>query len=565
MTFIEQLLTILSCSLVATILFRRFRLPPIVAYIAVGTLIGPYLLEWIPEPEQFSLVAELGVAFLLFSIGLEFSLNNMLRLKFAVFGLGTAQVFISVIVFTLAVYIWGTTLSAAIIIGGALALSSTAIVSRELSDQQQFTSHYAQLTIGVLLFQDLVAVVFLILVPILAADAAGTGFVSLLLISMLKGLVFFVALMAAGKWILPAVYTEVAQARSDEIFGLSTLVIALITAWLAHAIGLSMALGGFVIGMMLSEGPFKHQIVADIRPFKDILLGLFFVTVGMSIDLTLVYTYWPRLLAFTFGLIAINTIIVFLIVRFMGENRMVSMRVGITLSQAGEFGLALLVLAELNGVVPPDQASFIIMIAVLSMLLSPVMIRHSMQLSDKLLNILPGEDIARKATVNPIVLHHSGHAVIGGFGRVGQTVANLLDLNGIPYIGIDHDIENVRNCREKGYNVIYGDCTKLDILKSCHISDARLTVLTFKSLKLAKSTIHELRRQDIQVPIIVRCYEHGNFEELISVGANWVVSEMLEASLIIGSQVLTILEVDPRTIEEQLDDIRSHKPVTKSP
>jgi CPA2 family monovalent cation:H+ antiporter-2 len=559
MTFIEQLLTILSCSLVATILFRRFRLPPIVAYIVVGALVGPYLLKLITDPESFSLIAEFGVAFLLFSIGLEFSLPKMLKLKFAVFGLGSIQVVSSVIIFTLAVYLWGTTLNAAIIIAGALALSSTAIVSRELSDQQQFTSHYAQLTMGVLLFQDLVAVVFLILVPILAADTGGSGFVSLLLISMMKGLVFFIALMATGKWVLPAVYAEVARARSDEIFGLITLVIAFITAWLAHAIGLSMALGGFVIGMMLSEGPFKHQIIADIRPFKDVLLGLFFVTVGMNIDLTLIPTYWPRLLIFTMGLIAINTIIVYLVVMFMGEDRRVSMRVGIALAQAGEFGLALLTLAKMNGVVPPDQASFIILIAVLSMLLSPMLIRNSRQLSDKLINILPGSDIANKPKLNLVDLHHSGHAVIGGFGRVGQTIAHLLDRNDIPYIGIDHDIEIVSKCRERGDNVIFGDCTKLEILKSCHISDARLTVLTFKSLNLAKDTIREIRRQNIQVPIIVRCYEHGNFEELISVGADWVVSEMLEASLIISSQVLTILEIDSHTIEQQLEEIRTRK------
>jgi CPA2 family monovalent cation:H+ antiporter-2 len=474
----------------------------------------------ITDPESFSLIAEFGVAFLLFSIGLEFSLPKMLKLKFAVFGLGSIQVVSSVIIFTLAVYLWGTTLNAAIIIAGALALSSTAIVSRELSDQQQFTSHYAQLTMGVLLF---------------------------------------IALMATGKWVLPAVYAEVARARSDEIFGLITLVIAFITAWLAHAIGLSMALGGFVIGMMLSEGPFKHQIIADIRPFKDVLLGLFFVTVGMNIDLTLIPTYWPRLLIFTMGLIAINTIIVYLVVMFMGEDRRVSMRVGIALAQAGEFGLALLTLAKMNGVVPPDQASFIILIAVLSMLLSPMLIRNSRQLSDKLINILPGSDIANKPKLNLVDLHHSGHAVIGGFGRVGQTIAHLLDRNDIPYIGIDHDIEIVSKCRERGDNVIFGDCTKLEILKSCHISDARLTVLTFKSLNLAKDTIREIRRQNIQVPIIVRCYEHGNFEELISVGADWVVSEMLEASLIISSQVLTILEIDSHTIEQQLEEIRTRK------
>lgn len=558
MTFTEQLLTILGTSLLATILFRRFRLPPIVAYISVGALLGPYLLGIVDDPHEFSMIAEFGVAFLLFAIGLEFSIGHMVKLRFAVFGLGTIQVLLCFLVFAGAVYLWGTTLSGAIVMAGALALSSTAIVSRELSVLQQFNNRYAQLSIGVLLFQDLIAVVFLILVPILGSDADG-GFASLLLVSLFKGLAFFIVLMAVGKWVLPLVYEEVSRAGSEEIFGLSTLVIALITAWLAHAIGLSMALGGFVIGMMLSEGPFKHQIVGDIRPFKDVLLGLFFVTVGMNIDLGLIPDFWPRLLVFTAGLIGIKMLIVFLIVWYLGEKRAVAMRVGITLAQAGEFGLALLTLASMNNVLPADQASFITLLAILSMLLSPLLIHKAGVISSWVLKLLPGNDNSDNSDRMPVTLHHSGHAIVGGFGRVGTTVANLLDRNGIPYIGIDQDIDIVSQGRSRGANVIYGDCTGLDILKNCHIEDARLAVLTFKSLALARNTIHEIRRQNIQIPIIVRCYEHGNFEELISTGADCVVSEMLEASLIISSQVLSMLEVDKRIIDQQIDDIRNQK------
>jgi len=535
-------------------------LSTIVAYIVVGTITGPHLFGWIENPGDFSIIAEFGVAFLLFSIGLEFSISHMLKLKFAVFGLGSGQVLACSLIFALAVWSWGTTLNAAILIAGALALSSTAIVVRELGEQQQFSSRFAQLSIGILLFQDLVAVVFLILVPVLGAGA-GADFGNLLLEALGKGLLFFIALMAAGKWLLPLVYQEVARVHSDEIFGLSTLVIALLTAWLAHAVGLSMALGGFVIGMMLSESPFKHQIVIDIRPFKDILLGLFFVTVGMNIDLSLLTSYWPRLILFTIGLIMLKACIVALVVRMTGESTAVSTRIGIALAQAGEFGLALITLAQLNGVVPTEQGSFIILIAVFSMLISPVLIRHSKGITDYLVSLLQSKDRDSAHEAHPITLHQSGHALIGGFGRVGQTIAQLLDANGVPYIGIDQNIDIVAECRARGNNVIYGDCTRIDILKSCHIMDARLAVLTFRSVTLARHTIMEIRRQNIQIPIIVRCYEHGNFEELISVGADKVISEMLEASLIISSQVLGILEIDPRRIEQQLDEIRQHKQV----
>jgi CPA2 family monovalent cation:H+ antiporter-2 len=557
-SFIEELLIILGVSLVATILFRRFRLPAIVAYIVVGAISGPHLFGWIADPHDFSMIAEFGVAFLLFSIGLEFSVSNMLKLKFAVFGLGTAQVLACSVIFAIAVYLWGTTINAAVLIAGALALSSTAIVIRELGELQQFSSRFAQLSIGILLFQDLVAVVFLILVPVMSG-ASGPDFGAMLLATLGKGLLFFFALMATGKWLLPLIYQEVARVHSDEIFGLSTLVIALITAWLAHAVELSMALGGFVIGMMLSESSFKHQIIIDIRPFKDVLLGLFFVTVGMNIDLSLLAEYGTRILLFTAGLVILKALIIAMVVRLAGEPGPVSLRIGLTLAQAGEFGLALITLASLNGVIPPEQASFIILIAVLSMLLSPALIRNSKLITEFLLNLFNSSDRDTTHETHPITLHQSGHALIGGFGRVGQTIAQLLDKNGIPYTGIDQNIEIVSECRERGNNVIYGDCTSIKLLRSCHIAEARLAVLTFRSAKLAKHTITEIRRQNIQIPIIVRCYEHGNFEELVSLGADKVISEMLEASLIISSQVLTILDIDPDRIDQQINEIRHHK------
>lgn len=553
--FVPQLLIILCASLVAALAFRRLQLPPIIAYIVVGALIGPQLLGWISEPWRFELIAEYGVAFLLFSIGLEFSFSHMLRLRFAVFGLGTVQVVTCLVAFAAALLTWGASFNAALIVAGALALSSTAIVSRELHEQQQFHSRYAQLSMGVLLFQDLAAVIFLILVPILGQETQA-GFGEVLLVSMIKGLLFFAVLMSAGKWILPAVYREVARSNSEEIFGITTLVIALVSTWLAHGFGLSMALGGFVTGMMLSETPYRHQITSDIRPFKDILLSIFFVTVGMKIELSLIQDYWPRLLAFTAGLILFKIIIVGLVVRLMGETAFISMRAAIALAQAGEFGLALVTLAYLNGIIPAEQESFIIIIASFSMLVSPMLIRNSKAIAEFLLSHLPGSGETVIET-HPVTLHESGHVLIGGFGRVGQTVARLLDDNEVPYIGIDHNIEIVSECVAKGRNVIYGDCTRLEILNGCNIAEARLAILTFRSVDLAKQTIREIRRKNIEVPIIVRCYEHGNFEELISIGADWVVSEMLEASLLISSQVLSILDIDPRTIEEQLEQVRA--------
>lgn len=561
-SFISALLIILGASLGGTILFRRLRLPAIIAYIVVGALVGPNLLDWIQDPGAFSLAAEFGVAFLLFSIGLEFSLSKMLELRFAVFGLGSIQVTLCAIIFALAVYLWGATLPAAIIIAGALALSSTAIVTRELSDQQQFDSPYAQLSLGVLLFQDLIAVLFLIIVPVLGSETSDS-FALLLLTSIAKGLLFFLALMAVGKWVLPYVYHEVARGKSEETFVLSTLFIALLATWLTHAFGLSMALGGFVIGMMLSESSFKHQIMTDIRPFKDILLGLFFVTVGMSIELSLLQSHWFRILVFTVALITTKALVVAAIVRVFGSHgSKTPFRAGISLAHAGEFGLALITLAYASGIIPLDQSSFIIIIIILSMIVSPILIRHSNSIAGQMLAYLPGAPPKTEPDPSPIKLHHSNHVVIGGFGRVGQTIAQLMESNNIPYIGIDENIDLVTETRKSGSNVVFGDCTNMEILQSCHIGNARLAVLTFRSVDLARSTIMQIRTKNIQVPIIVRCHSHENFEELISIGANHVIPEMLEASLMIGSQALSILNVEPGVIEQQLEDIRNRNLVS---
>lgn len=544
----EELLIVLSISLICTILFERLKLPTIIAYMIVGAAIGPHSLNWIDSPEYFIFIAEFGVVFLLFSLGLEFSLPKMLALRSTVFGLGGAQVAACTIVFFAAVYGWGSDFESAILIAGALALSSTAIVIRELGNQQQMHTRSTQLSIGVLLFQDLVAIVFLILVPVFAGSHEN-NLSRELLWALSKGILLFALLISIGKWILPRIYNEIARSHSREIFVLSTLVIALLAAWLTHSFHLSMALGGFVIGMMLGEGPFKHQIDNDIRPFKDILLGLFFVTIGMSIQLELLINYWPRLLIFTIALLIIKTLIVSGVVLLLGDRKTIALHVGLNLAQAGEFGLALIALAQMNHLILPEQASFVILLASLSMLASPFMIRYADTLINWILHQTPFDKTTQ--TVHTM-LPHAQHVVVGGFGRVGHTIVDLLNTNNIPYIAIDHNIELIKKGRQEGHNVIYGDSTHIEILQSCHLETARLAILTFRSFASAKATIEQIRCQDIQTPIIARCYEPGNFDELISLGADWVVPEMLEASLIISAQVLALLNIEPTDIEKQI-------------
>ncbi len=556
MTFLEQLLLVLVASLFSTLAFRRLRLPPVVAYLIAGALIGPHFLDWVRSPEDFSLIAEFGVAFLLFSIGLEFSLEKLWRLRFAVFGVGALQVLSCGLVFGGVIYLWGAGPIAAGLFAVALTFSSTALVSRELHESRQLQAGHGKTALGVLLFQDLVAVVFLALIPVLG-EIGADAFALLLATALLKGVMLFAVLMAIGKWVLPRVYRDVARVGADEVFVLATLVIALAAATLTHALGLSMALGGFVIGMMLADTPFKHQVISDIRPFRDILLGLFFVTVGMNVELELFSEYWLRLVLFTAALIVVKGMIVAALVRVLGAGAAIEAgRVGLVLAQAGEFGLALITLALLNDLVPSDQGSFVIMILVFSMMVSPLLIRNNGVWAHRLLGGFGDDGGSSVSPAVPPALPRRDHVVIGGFGRVGETLAQLLDLNDIDYVGIDDDIEQVQFKRGAGYNVVFGDCTRWEILESCHIDRARLAVLTFSSRQVANATIAGIRGRGINTLIIARCKETEGVEELITSGADHVVPEMLEASLLISAQALELLGIAPAVAREQINAAR---------
>ena len=549
----EDLLLILSASLLVTVGFQRLRLPAIIAYIFAGSLIGPHGLNWVEEPENFRFVAEFGVVFLLFSLGLEFSIPRLLVLRSSVFGLGSVQMLVCTLCFGGAVYLWGTTPEAAVLIAVALALSSTAIVTRELGTLRQVHTRRGQLAIGGLLFQDLVAVLLLILVPVLGADEASGIWLALGL-ALLKGLALIGLLLSVGKWVLPPLYREVARANSEEVFVLSTLVIVLTASWITHFFDMSMALGGFVIGMMLGESQFRHQINSDIQGFKIVLLGLFFATIGMAIQVELVLEYWPRLLFFTLALMLIKTLLISILVRALGDDKHTALQTGLTLAQAGEFGLALLALGVMHDVLPADQASFIILVAIASMFVSPFLIRYCAEIGNAFWSFVWTQE--RGLAEHKLTLYRGEHVIIGGFGRVGKTIGRLLEANDIDYTAVDQDPLVVQRERERDHNVMYGDCSRLDILRQCHIESARMAILTFRSIDVAKNTIEQIRASGVHIPIVVRCYEHGNLEELILLGADRVVPEMLEASLIISAQVLGLLGVPEEQIRDQIEEER---------
>ena len=547
-TLFQQYVLIISFSLLGVLVLRRLRMATIVAYMVVGAIIGPNALGFIDDPEQFSFIAEFGVVFLLFALGLEFNPRKLIHLRGVVFGVGSFQVATCTLLFMAAVYWWGASLAAAIMIAGSLALSSTAIVTRELSNNHELHNLHGQLSIGVLLFQDLVAVVFLVLVPVLAAGG-DSNLASALGGAAINAGIVITTLLVIGYWVLPVVYREVAAHNSEEIFVLTTLVIVVLAAWFSHALHLSMPLGAFIIGMMLGEGPTKYQIESDIRPFRDILLGLFFVTIGMSLDLALLSDYWLRILAFTAGLIVIKGAAVALVVRLLGYSARDAVAVGLNLAQAGEFGLALLALALANNILPPDQASFIILIAIFSMMASPFLIRHADRLGR---HLFPGGNGASKKL--PAQLDLNEHVIIGGYGRLGKLLLHFLEHNRVPYVVIESNIDVVDKGRREGRNIVFGDSNNLEILRRCHLDSARLVVLTFKSLEEGKQAISRIRNLNSKIPIIVRCQQHQHYEELISLGASMVIPEVLESSLLITRQVMDLLDIQQESIDAQVKD-----------
>lgn len=561
-----QLLLVLIGSLVCVVLFQRLRLPDILAYLLTGALVGPYGLRWVLDSEDIRFLSGFGLVFLLFELGLEFSLPRLLSLGRAVFGLGSLQVALTIALIGGVLHFWvGQPLTASLVIAGALTLSSTAIVVRELQTLRLINRHHAQLAVGVLIFQDLAAVVGLILI------SAFVGHRDLALYEQIawmvgKGILLVALLMSLGKWVLPHMFHEIARARSDEVFVLSVLVITLMSAWLTSVFGLSMALGAFLTGVMLGESEFRHRVEVDIRPFKDVLMGLFFASIGMQIDLGLLATYGWTVLGGTLLLMFIKSTVVVAAAMLIGENFTTATKAGVMLAQAGEFSFALLSLGLSLKVVPGEIGAVVLLIAVGSIALAPWLIRYSFEVTQLLARLSGQAATPREQELARIPPQLADHVILAGYGRVGQMLAKFLLANGIPFIALDTDSQLVKRGRAAGHPVIYGSCERVELLKRCHIERARLAILTFKSLQEARRVMSHIRGLGCSVPIIVRTQHDADYADLIRAGADHVVPEMLESSLIMVADTLILLGFPKDMVDEQIEaERKAHVAVREAP
>ena len=553
-TFVfANLLIILASSLVVIAMFRRLKLPPVLGYLCVGLFVGPTALDWVNDSPDLPDLAELGVVFLLFSLGLEFSLPKMLKLRRVVFGLGSLHVLCSAVALGGLLYAFGMSFNGAFLLGAGLALSSTAIVSKELTSLGEIFSRHGQNAIGVLLFQDVVAVLLLTLVPVFAGSSDQAWYWALP-ITLGKTVILFFGLLFASRFLLPRLFHEVAASRSAELFVLLALVIVLLTAWLTHLLGLSPALGAFLAGMLLGESHYRHQIEADIRPFRDILLGLFFVSIGMLIDLQLFIHDGFLILGLTLALMLIKGCVVALLVKLRGSDGETAWRSGLALAQGGEFCFALMAQMQLNSLIPPQIAGYLLAATFCSMLLTPLLLRAAPKIAAGLHRQSYEEAELEEIAAQSAELH--GHVVMCGYGRVGQSIGRFLRRENKDFVALDYDPDRIQEAAKADNSVHYGDARRGDLLRAVGVDRARLLVIAVDNTEVAMSVLKEARLITLEVPILVRTRDDSQLAELKAAGATEVVPELLESSLMLASHALIMLGLPEKTVQRRVDQVR---------
>ena len=562
MSALEITLLYLLAAVAGVVVCRLYKLPPMLGYLVVGVLIGPNALALSQNADGVRYLGEFGVVFLMFVIGLEFNLPTLRSMQKHVFGLGLLQVTVTMVGAMLATSafailapeLWGMSWQTSLALSSALAMSSTAIVVKLMVERIETQSEHGKRVMGILLFQDLAVVPLLVLIP--ALSASGEQMVQSLAAAGVKAAVLITVLLVGGRHVMRWWLTLVARRKSEELFVLNLLFITLGLAWLTELSGLSLALGAFIAGMLISETEFKHQVETDIRPFHDVLLGLFFISIGMLLDWRLVLERWPLVLLLVILPIFFKAAVVTGLSRVLGASTGISLRTGFYLAQAGEFGFVLLTLAQQNSLVPPALLNPILASMVLSMLATPFIIMYSDRIvlklvaSEWLQQSLHMTSIARKA------INTNRHVIICGYGRCGQNLARMLEAQGIPYMALDTDPDRVRQAAAAGHSVVFGDAGRLQALMAAGLARASAVVITYLDIPAALKVLGNTRAHAPQVPVIVRTQDDLNLKQLQEAGATEVVPEAIEGSLMLASHALALVGVPIRKVIRIVQDQR---------
>ncbi|GAB4354338.1 MAG: monovalent cation:proton antiporter-2 (CPA2) family protein [Gammaproteobacteria bacterium] len=544
-----DVLILLATAVVAVPLSQRLGLGTVLGYLFGGMVIGPWGLGLIDDVEEIRHLGEFGVVFLLFAIGIELRPTRLWGIRHSVFGLGSAQVVVTGLVLAAAEFALGLPLSIALMVGFGLALSSTAFGLQLLTERSELNTTYGRTSLGILLFQDLAVVPLLALVPLLSekplqlSQNIGTA--------LLEGVLILVGVVVLGRYLLSHLFRLVARSRSSEAFAAVALLVVLGTAALMEYAGLSMAMGAFIAGVMLAESEYRHQVIADIQPFRGFLLGLFFMTVGMSIDLGLLRTETGSVLLSVLGLMSIKALLILTICRLSGLHLANAGAVALLLSQSGEFGFILFGVASVAGVLSGDLFQFLTLLVAVSMALTPLLARLITHVLRRWSHNQVDHDI-----LDTPLSELSDHVIIAGFGRVGRRVARILERAELPYVAIDMDSDRVNEARSQGYSVFFGDASRKEVLEAAGAEQARLLVVSLDNPSSAERCVEGMHRHYPNLPIHARARDSSQALKLRELGATLAVSETWEASLQLGGGVLQSAGLAAEEINALLDEFR---------
>ncbi len=540
--------------MLAVVIFRRFNLPPVLGYLLVGSLIGPHALNLMGDVHRVEYLAEFGVVFLMFSIGLEFSLPKLYAMKRIVFGLGLLQVVVSMALITGLAMLLGIGWQLGIALGGVFAMSSTAVLTKLLAERLQLDSAHGREIIGVLLFQDLAVVPLLVLIPSLTQPPEKLAM--LLGVALIKAVVVLALILVFGQKLMRKWFHFVARAKSSEVFVLNVLLITLSLATLTELAGLSLALGAFVAGMLISETEYRMQVEEDIKSFRDVLMGLFFVTIGVKLDMHILLGLWWQVLLVLLGLLLVKSLIVGLLSWRLGSSPGNAIRSALWLCAGGEFGFVLL--GEIARM-PKATEQVVLTALVLSMLIAPFIVQYSEKL---VMRFVAGEWLLRSMQLTKIAAESMGtekHAILCGFGRSGQYLARFLGQEGINYIALDLDPDRVREAAAAGETVVFGDAARKDALMAAGLMRASVVVLTVSDTPLAEKILFHVQALRPDIPVIVRTADERDIARLSRAGATEIVPEALEASLMLASHALVLLGIPLNRVLKRIRQTRSQR------
>ncbi len=554
---LELVLILLLAAILAVSLFRRLGLPAMLGYLLAGIVIGPHATGIIPPDGSTRGLAEFGVIFLMFTVGLEFSLAQLFAMRRTVFGLGGAHMAVTLLAGFGLAYASGLDWQSSIALAGALSLSSTAIMARLLAERLELKSTHGQRIMGVMLFQDLAVVPLLILIPALAQNHGAL--VIILLLGTLKAALVLVLVLGFGRRVMSRWFNWVARQKSSEVFVLNVLLVTLGMAWLTQRAGLSLALGAFISGVLISETDYRYQVEDYIKPFRDVLLGLFFITIGSLLDLSVVVMQLPWVLVVLITLLALKLLIAYGLGRFFGDIDSVALRTALAIAPAGEFGFVLLAQAEVLHLLPDAPLQVVLAAMVISMLLSPLII----MMSDRIvLYCCESEWTLRSLALHELSARSYGvkrHVIVCGYGRSGQNLSRFLEQEGLAVIALDMDPQRVRAAATAGESVVFGDAGRREVLIAAGVHRAAAIVVTFADTPVSLAIISHARELEPGLPVIVRTFDDTDLDRLKDAGAAEVVPEILEGSLMLASHAMLELGVPLARVLKRIRRVRSER------